>query len=81
MLAEGPSYVGALGTFAAAEAEVVHVPLDARLVPAALEEALAGLTAAGRKAKFLYTVPDFHNPAGVTLTLQRRTEIVQICER
>jgi DNA-binding transcriptional MocR family regulator len=82
VLAEGPSYVGALGTFAAAEAEVVHVPLDGYgLIPAALEAALAELAAAGRKAKFLYTVPNFHNPAGVTLTADRRVEIVALCER
>ncbi|HEV7653340.1 MAG TPA: PLP-dependent aminotransferase family protein [Mycobacteriales bacterium] len=82
VLAEGPSYVGALGTFAAAEAEVVHVPLDeSGLIPAALEEALAALAAEGRSAKFLYTVPNFHNPAGVTLTMERRAEIVALCER
>ena len=82
VLAEGPSYVGALGTFAAAEAEVVHVPLDqAGLVPAALAEALDALAAAGRRAKFLYTVPNFHNPAGVTLALDRRAEIIELCER
>ena len=82
VLAEGPSYVGALGTFAAAEAEVVHVPLDADgLIPAALEAALESLAAAGRKAKFLYTVPNFHNPAGVTLAVGRRAEIVALCER
>ena len=82
VLAEGPSYVGALGTFAAAEAEVVHVPLDADgLVPAALAEALSALAAAGRQAKFLYTVPNFHNPAGVTLAVERRAEILALCER
>jgi 2-aminoadipate transaminase len=82
VLAEGPSYVGALGTFAAAEASVVHVPLDAHgLVPAALEETLAELAASGRQAKFLYTVPNFHNPAGVTLAVDRRAEIVALCER
>ncbi len=82
VLAEGPSYVGALGTFAAAEATVVHVVLDEHgLVPAALEETLAGLAAEGRQAKFLYTVPNFHNPAGVTLAIERRAEIVAICER
>jgi 2-aminoadipate transaminase len=82
VLAEGPSYVGALGTFAAAEASVVHVPLDAHgLVPAALEETLAELAASGRQAKFLYTVPNFHNPAGVTLAVERRAEIVALCER
>jgi DNA-binding transcriptional MocR family regulator len=82
VLAEGPSYVGALGTFAAAEAEVVHVPLDADgLIPAALADALAALAASGRQAKFLYTVPNFHNPAGVTLALERRAEIVALCEQ
>jgi 2-aminoadipate transaminase len=82
VLAEGPSYVGALGTFAAAEATVVHVVLDEHgLVPAALDETLAGLAAEGRQAKFLYTVPNFHNPAGVTLAIDRRAEIVAICER
>ena len=82
VLAEGPSYVGALGTFAAAEATVRHVVLDEHgLVPAALEETLAGLAAEGRQAKFLYTVPNFHNPAGVTLAIERRAEIVAICER
>jgi 2-aminoadipate transaminase len=82
VLAEGPSYVGALGTFAAAEAEVVHVPLDGDgLIPAALSSALEALTAAGRTPKFLYTVPNFHNPAGVTLALSRRAEILEICRR
>ncbi|HEX6755929.1 MAG TPA: PLP-dependent aminotransferase family protein [Mycobacteriales bacterium] len=82
VLAEGPSYVGALGTFAAAEAEVVHVPLDGDgLIPAALASALADLAAAGRKPKFLYTVPNFHNPAGITLALSRRVEILEICAR
>ena len=82
VLAEGPSYVGALGTFAAAEAEVVHVPLDGDgLIPAALAEALDTLAAAGRAPKFLYTVPNFHNPAGITLALSRRVEILEICRR
>ena len=83
VLAEGPSYVGALGTFAAAEADRACTWLldEHGLVPAALEETLAGLAAEGRQAKFLYTVPNFHNPAGVTLATERRAEIVAICER
>src|SRR4051795_10472819 len=53
VLAEAPSYVGALGTFAAYEAEVVHVAMDdAGLVPEALDETLARV---GSRAKFLYT--------------------------
>jgi 2-aminoadipate transaminase len=82
ILAEGPSYVGALGTFAAAQAEVVHLPMDEDgLVPEVLEAELARLAAAGRRVKFLYTVPNFHNPMGVTLAESRRPRIVELCER
>ena len=78
IVAEAPSYVGALGVFRSYEAEVVHVPLDEHgLVPEALEEALARLKAEGRPVKLLYTVPNFHNPAGVTLTLERRPRILE----
>src|SRR6476620_4552387 len=80
VIAEAPSYVGALGTFAAYEAEVVHVPMDDQgLVPEALREAIAAVKAAGKRAKFLYTIPNFHNPAGTSLALARRTEVLQIC--
>ena len=82
VLAEAPSYVGALGTFSAYQAQVVHVPLDDEgLIPQALEQTLAHLAAAGRRVKFLYTIPNFHNPAGVTLAVQRRAEILDICAR
>ncbi|HEX4250425.1 MAG TPA: PLP-dependent aminotransferase family protein [Pseudonocardia sp.] len=82
VLAEGPSYVGALGSFAAYQAKVLHVAMDDDgLVPAALAEALENLAATGRRAKFLYTVPNFHNPAGVTLAVARRAEILELCRR
>ncbi len=82
VLAEAPSYVGALGTFQAAQARVVHVPMDKEgLIPAALASALADLAAHGQRAKFLYTVPNFHNPAGVTLSGQRREEILALADR
>ncbi len=82
VVAEAPSYVGALGTFAAYQAEVVHVPMDeAGLVPEALAETLEGLARAGRRAKFLYTVPNFHNPAGVSLSTPRRDVVLEIARR
>lgn len=82
VVAEAPSYVGALGVFRAHEAEVVHVPMDADgLVPEELEDTLAELAEAGRRVKFLYTVPNFHNPGGVTLSLERRPRILEICRR
>ncbi len=82
VLAEGPSYVGALGVFRSYQARVVHVPMDAEgLVPELLEAAIAEQRAAGRRVKFLYTIPNFHNPAGVTLSAERRPRVVEICRR
>ncbi len=79
VLAEAPSYVGALGTFSSAQAEVVHVAMDNDgLIPAALQEALDRLAARGRRAKLLYTVPNYHNPAGVSMSEPRRDEVLAI---
>jgi 2-aminoadipate transaminase len=80
VLAEAPSYVGALTTFASYQAQVVQVPMDDDgLVPDELDTALRSLRAQDRAAKFLYTIPNFHNPAGVTLAVARRAEVLQIC--
>lgn len=81
ILAEAPSYVGALGTFASYQANVVHVQMDDDgLIPAHLSNAIAGAAAAGKRPKFLYTIPNFHNPAGVSLAVERRREILAICQ-
>ncbi|WP_254549758.1 aminotransferase-like domain-containing protein [Catellatospora tritici] len=82
ILAEGPTYVGALGVFQAAQAEVVHVPMDHDgLIPAALETAIEEQRRLGRRVKFLYTIPTYQNPAGVTLSEERREQVLDICER
>ncbi len=79
VLCEAPSYVGALGVFKAFQCEVVHVAMDAHgLVPEHLREAIAAVKAAGKRIKFLYTIPNFHNPAGVTLSAARRAEVLDI---
>jgi DNA-binding transcriptional MocR family regulator len=81
ILAEAPSYVGALSVFRAYEAQVVHVAMDAQgLIPAALEEAITRCRAQGQKVKFLYTIPNFHNPAGVSQPVERRREILNVCQ-
>ncbi|MFF1700022.1 PLP-dependent aminotransferase family protein [Streptomyces sp. NPDC058257] len=80
VVAEGPSYVGALGSFAAYQAQVVHVAMDEHgLVPEGLRAALRQARIAGQRVKLLYTIPNFHNPAGVTLAVERRAEILEIC--
>ena len=79
ILAEAPSYVGALGTFRAYQCEIVHVAMDEHgIEPEALRNALVALKAAGKRVKFLYTIPNFQNPTGVTQTIERRREIVTI---
>ncbi|MDT7724726.1 MAG: 2-aminoadipate transaminase [Actinomycetota bacterium] len=80
VIAEGPSYVGALGSFTAYQTNVLHVTMDNDgLVPEALREALAQAKKHGQRVKFLYTIPNFHNPAGVTMAVERRAEILEIC--
>jgi 2-aminoadipate transaminase len=82
VICEAPSYVGALGVFRAFQCEVVHVAMDEHgLLPDALVEAVTALHAAGKRIKFLYTIPNHHNPAGVSQTLERRTSILQVAAR
>ncbi|MGH3424946.1 MAG: PLP-dependent aminotransferase family protein [Nocardioidaceae bacterium] len=80
VICEAPSYVGALGVFRAYECDVVHVEMDDHgLVPDSLRQAIAAVQASGRRIKFVYTIPNYHNPAGVSLATTRRAEILQIC--
>ncbi|WP_019856142.1 PLP-dependent aminotransferase family protein [Actinopolyspora mortivallis] len=82
VLAEGPSYVGAMGAFATYQADVVHVAMDEHgLRPDALRQAIDETHRRGKQIKLLYTIPNFHNPAGVTLAAERRPEILEICSR
>jgi DNA-binding transcriptional MocR family regulator len=81
ILAEAPSYVGAIGVFRSYQAHMVHVLTDENgLVPEALRENIVRLRAENRTIKFLYTIPNFQNPAGVTLSAERRPEILAICK-
>ena len=79
VLVESPSYVGALGVFRAYECEVIHVAMDDDgLIPSALQETIDSVRAAGKRIKLIYTIPSFHNPAGVTQSPERRQEILRI---
>ncbi|MEI2716556.1 MAG: PLP-dependent aminotransferase family protein [Candidatus Nanopelagicales bacterium] len=82
VLVEAPSYVGALGIFRSYEVDVVHVPMDDQgLVPEALAEAITAVRASGRTPKMIYTIPSFHNPAGITQPAQRRKEVLDVAIR
>ena len=80
ILAEAPTYVGAVSTFLGLEVAVEHVMCDENgLIPEELERRITELRAAGRVVKALYTIPNFNNPSGITLSAERRPLIAQIC--
>src|SRR4051812_4484570 len=79
IVAEAPTYPGAVPAFSAYQADVVQIEMDndgMRIDE--LETTLARLDAEGRRPKFIYTVPTFQNPGGVTLSLERRRRLVEI---
>jgi 2-aminoadipate transaminase len=79
IIAEAPTYPGAIPTFCSYEADVVQIAMDDHGMRVdQLAATLDTLERAGRRPKFVYTVPTFQNPAGVTLTLERRRELVRI---
>ena len=82
ILAEAPTYVGSLSIFSTYQADVQHVAIDADgVIPEALEERITQLEREGRSIKFFYCLPNFHNPAGVTLSEERRPQVIEICRR
>jgi DNA-binding transcriptional MocR family regulator len=80
VLVENPTYVGALNTFEAYQVQVETVEMDDDgLIPEVLQARIQALQAAGKNIKFLYTIPNFNNPSGITLAQERRQQIVDIC--
>jgi 2-aminoadipate transaminase len=78
IVVEAPSYLGALMAFAGAEAEVVAIAMDDDGLRV---DALAQRLTEGPRPKFLYTIPEYQNPTGRTLPLERRVELVELCRR
>ena len=78
VLAEGPTYPGAAPCLTAYGADVTHIPMDDDgMREDLLEEAHHRLAGEGRPPKILYTIPNFQNPAGVTMSLERRERLVE----
>lgn len=76
ILVESPSYLGALQAWNAYGAEYVSVPMDKHgMITDALEEALR------TGPKFIYVLPNFQNPTGVTLSLERRHQLIDLADR
>jgi 2-aminoadipate transaminase len=79
VICEAPTYPGAVPVFSSYEADVVQIEMDADGMRIdLLEETLDRLDGEGRLPKFIYTVPTFQNPAGVTMSGPRRKRLVEI---
>jgi 2-aminoadipate transaminase len=78
VVVEGPTYLGAIMAFRGFESDVVAIPLDTNGLDV---DELARQLAAGLRPKLLYTIPDHQNPAGVTLSADRRSALVELARR
>jgi 2-aminoadipate transaminase len=79
VVCEGPTYPGAVPVFSSYEAEVHQISTDEEGMRVdELEETCDRLAAEGRRPKFVYSVPTFQNPAGVTMSSERRRRLVEL---
>ncbi|MDP3114053.1 MAG: PLP-dependent aminotransferase family protein [Candidatus Cloacimonadaceae bacterium] len=77
-----PSYLGGLSAFNSYGANMIGIPMDEEGEdPAIMEEKLKELAAIGKKPKFIYVIPDFQNPAGMTMSESRRKEIIALAHK
>src|SRR6059058_1395448 len=82
IIAEAPTYPGAVPVFSSYQADVVQIEMDSDGMRVDLmEEALDRLEREGRRPKFIYTIPTFQNPGGVTMSLPRRKRLVEVARR
>lgn len=75
IICESPSYLGALSAFRAYQPKFVEIPMDEEgMIIEELEKALA----ANPNTKFIYTIPDFQNPTGRTMPVERRKRLMEL---
>jgi 2-aminoadipate transaminase len=79
VICEAPTYPGAVPVFCSYQAETIQIEVDSHGMKVdELELLLDRLSSEGRRPKFIYTVPTFQNPAGVTLSAERRRRLVEL---
>jgi 2-aminoadipate transaminase len=82
IITEAPSYVGALNSFLSYQPRIHTIPMDKDgMILERLEEVLQETAAAGERVKFIYTVPNFQNPAGITLSAERRFGLLALAHK
>jgi len=81
VVCEAPTYPGAVSVFSSYQADVIQVECDEDGMRIdQLESVLERLDGEGRRPKFVYSVPSFQNPSGVTLSLERRRRLVELAQ-
>ncbi|HEY4674556.1 MAG TPA: PLP-dependent aminotransferase family protein, partial [Candidatus Bathyarchaeia archaeon] len=79
VIVELPSYIGGIQAFSAYRAKMIGVPQDDEgMRMDLLEKTLHKIVRSGRKPKFIYVVPDFQNPSGITMSLERRKRLLEL---
>src|SRR4030066_1262934 len=82
IITESPAYTGALNSFRSYEATPIGIPLDKDGIDTTiLEKKLKELGDKKARVKFIYLVPNFSNPSGVTLSLQRRKKVLELAKK
>lgn len=82
VIVEEPSFIGAMNTFRGYNAKLVGVPMDENGMDTdALEKTLEKAVSNGEKVKFIYTIPTFQNPSGITMSLERRKKMYDIAKK
>ena len=80
IIMELPSYLGAIQAFRRAGCDMRGIPMDAQgMEMDKLEAMFLTLEKEGKKPRFVYVIPDFQNPSGITMTLERRHKLLEIC--
>ncbi len=76
VLCEAPSFIGSLNTFRSYRAKLVGVPMEEDGISI---EKLENALETEKKAKYLYTIPNFQNPSGITMSMEKREKVYRMC--
>ena len=78
VLCESPSYLGALNAFKGYKPRIMEVPTDKEGM---ITEGLEKILKENDRVKFIYVIPDFQNPTGVTWSLDRRKKFMEVVNK
>ncbi len=80
VIVEAPSFSGSIRTIRGHMADIVPVPIDDQgVLVEEVARAIEKAEASGKRVKLFYTIADFHNPTGVTMSAERREALIELC--